>query len=96
MEGVACLGVPGAAQKKFSYLFASDDPQPSDYPSIGVRTDAAGAVQLAVRLTVFFGYPLADLAAEVRSAVEQQVSTLIGVPVASVDVFIDALVFPKE
>ena len=45
---------------------------------------------------VFFGYPFKKLAATVRSVVAQAIDAQIGVDVASIDVCIDGLVFPKE
>lgn len=51
---------------------------------------------VAVRLAVFYGYSLTKLADEVRTAVALAAKSQIGVEVASVDVSIDSLVFPKE
>ena len=55
-----------------------------------------GALHITVRLTVFFGYPFKKLAEQVRTVVAKAIDGQVGVPVSSVDVCIDSLVFPKE
>ena len=43
-----------------------------------------------------FGYPFKELAESIRHAVAMAIDAQVGVSVASVDVCIDGLVFPKE
>lgn len=93
VEGVACVGVPSDAGSLLTSFFSVGDSRP--LPSVGVRNGEDG-LEVAVRLTAFFGYPFLALADSVRSSVATSVEGLVGVDVSSVDVFIDALVFPKE
>lgn len=55
-----------------------------------------GGLCVTVHLAVFYGYPFTKLAASVREAIAVAVASQVGVEVASVDVCIDSLVFPKE
>ncbi|MEE8716128.1 MAG: Asp23/Gls24 family envelope stress response protein [Coriobacteriales bacterium] len=93
VEGVAFVGVPTSTNALFQFL--SGEAGQSQAPAVGVRSDGE-RVQVAVRVTAFFGYPFVDLADRIRAAVAEQVLTLTGIEVASVDVFIDEIVFPKE
>lgn len=93
VEGVAGIGAPAAAGSLLGLL--SGSPAAPQVPSVGVRQGERG-VEVAVHLTVFFGYPFRVLADQVRAAVAEDVETFTGLSVASVDVFIDAVVFPKE
>ena len=93
VEGVATVGVPSQSTATLFSLLSSS--RPVQLPSVGVRPDEESA-KLAVHVTAFFGYPFLKLAEDVRSSVATAVEGLIGTPVKSVDVFIDAIVFPKE
>lgn len=55
-----------------------------------------GKLAICIHLAAFYGYPFTQLAASVREAVASAVKEQVGVEVASVDVCIDSLVFPKE
>ena len=55
-----------------------------------------GKLSVGVHLAVFYGYPFTKLAAAVREAVALAIASQVGGEVASVDVSIDSLVFPKE
>ncbi|MBM6999573.1 Asp23/Gls24 family envelope stress response protein [bacterium] len=94
VEGVASVGVPNPGTSPLFSLLGGTDQQ-AQPPAVGVRA-AGDGVQVAVRLTAFFGYPFVTLAQDVREAVAQTIQSLTSIDVVSVDVFIDALVFPKE
>ena len=46
-----------------------------------------------MRIDVYHGHVLPDLAAQVRSAVADAVASQVGIQVASVDVYIDGIQF---
>ncbi len=94
VDGVACVGIP-TSMNSMLMSFLSEK-SPLQVPPVGVRGSQEDGLEVAVRLTVFFGYPFMSLADSVRQAVAASVEGLVGIEVRSVDVFIDALVFPKE
>lgn len=93
VEGVASVGVPSDLNNMFSFL--SPRKPAAAAPAVTVEVEG-DALRIALRLTVFFGYPFVTLASEVRRAVASSVSSQVGAEIAGVDVYIDALVFPKE
>lgn len=95
VEGVACVGLPGDLNGMFSFLSPRKVSAPTTAPAVGVKVEGE-SLRVALHLTVFFGYPFVTLANEVRRAVANAVSSQVGADVAGVDVFVDALVFPKE
>lgn len=94
IEGVACVGVPTSGTSSFFSFLSGSAPQ-SNVPPVGIKRVGDG-VAIAVHVTAFFGYQFIELAQAIRRSVAEIVQTLTGVDVVSVDVFIDALVFPKE
>lgn len=52
-------------------------------------------LDVAVRIDVYYGYVLPDLAANVRRAVADAVASQVGVQVGSVDVFVDGIQFAE-
>lgn len=93
VEGVACVGLPTGVNSMITSFLS--ERRPLQTPAIGVRS-VDGELQVAVHVTAFFGYPFRALADEVRAMVATAISGSVGIEVSSVDVFIDALVFPKE
>ncbi len=93
VEGVASVGVPAPTSASLFSLFGAAPQQQT--PAVGVRV-RQGKLEVAVHVTAFFGYPFKTLTKQVRTAVATMVETLTSICVASVDVFIDALAFPKE
>lgn len=93
VEGVASVGVPSDLGAMFS-LFSPKKPAAA-VPGVAVAVEG-DALRIAVHLAVFFGYPFVTLADEVRERVAANVASQVGAEIAGVDVYIDALVFPKE
>lgn len=93
VEGVASVGALNDVTNVFS-LFSAKKPAPAQ-PAVAVKVEGE-ALCIDLRLTVLFGYPFLTLADEVRKAVATGVASQVGAKVAKVDVYIDALVFPKE
>ena len=50
---------------------------------------------MGIHMSVAYGTPLPEIAAKVRLAVSDAVAVQIGIPVASVDIFIDAIQFAE-
>ena len=93
VEGVASVGVPSDLNSMFSFL--SPKKPVASTPAIDIKVED-DALRITLHLTVFFGYPFVTLADEVRQTVATSVASQVGAHVSGVDVFIDALVFPKE
>ena len=83
VEGVASVGVKDLATN-FAQL-----------PPVEARV-VDDKLAITVRVVVFFGYPFKKLAEVIREHVVAVIDAQVGVDVASVDVCIDGLVFPKE
>ncbi len=89
VEGIASVG-PSAATGLRS-VFAS---KPSTQ-GIDITVDDEDELRIALRVEVYYGYALPDIAANVRQAVADAVASQVGVSVASVDVYIDAMQFAR-
>ena len=87
VEGVASIGGNDTLASNLINVFTSRSLAPEKAVETGVEN---GQLHIGVHLTVFYGYPFTKLA--FATAVNEQ----IGVSIASVDVYIDSLVFPKE
>lgn len=92
VEGVASVGVRDLATNFVSMFSARNAPQ---LPAVEAHV-VDDKLALTVRVVVFFGYPFKQLAEVIREHVVAVVDAQVGVEVASVDVCIDGLVFPKE
>jgi uncharacterized alkaline shock family protein YloU len=64
--------------------------------STEVTVDEDGNFIVTVHVTAFFGRPLRQLGAAVQDAISDALSSQTGRPASSVDVFIDAVVFPES
>lgn len=93
VEGVASVGEKNLASNLVS-MFSSRSISSS--PAVEATVTSDDRLAITVRLVVFFGYPFKKLAEAVRAAVVHAIDAQVGVGVASVDVCIDGIVFPKE
>ena len=85
VPAVAVVGSPGIAGFARSLRRSSEQM---------VEVDEGGdALRLRVFVQVYYGNRLPDVANQIRSAVSDAVMSQIGVPVESVDVCVDGLVF---
>lgn len=91
VEGVANVGSPVSANS----IWARLNSKPS---SDGIKTEFtdSGELKVTVHIEVYHGYVLPDLAAQVRSCVSDALRVQLGIPVASVDIYIDAIRFPQQ
>ena len=92
VEGVASVGENAIASGLIS-VFTSKTV--SNEPAVESEV-VDDKLCVSVRLSVFYGYPFTQLAADVREAIATAVSSQMGVETGRVDVLIDNLVFPKE
>lgn len=88
VEGVASVG-PAATSGIMSLIGGG---KPSTQ-GIEVTTDENDELHVAIRMEVESGRVLPDIAANVRQAVADAVSTQVGAKVAEVDIYIDGIQF---
>ncbi len=87
VDGILSVGDP-TASGIMSMLGAKPSTQ-----GVDVEADEDNNLHITVRLFVKNGHVLPDLAAQVRQAIADAVSSQTGLSVASVDVFIDGISF---
>ena len=61
-----------------------------------VQVNEDNTLVAAVRISAHYGRPIREIASEVQSAVADALLTHTGQKVASVDVFVDGVVFPEQ
>lgn len=90
VEGVAELvSVPSTGGLRERLLT-----KPARNQGLIIENDEDGnAVKVTVHIAVRYGYPLPDLAEKIREAVSDAVQIQVGVPVASLDVYVDEVRF---
>lgn len=91
VEGVASVGSPTSANS----IWARLNSKPS---SDGIKTEFIenGELKVTVHIEVYHGYVLPELAAKVRSYISDALLVQLGISVASVDIYIDAIRFPQQ
>lgn len=61
-----------------------------------VEVDEDGSLRASVRIAADYGRPLREIATDVQRAVTDALLTHTGQAVATVDVFVDGVVFPEQ
>ena len=89
VDGVASVG-PSTASGLRSVFAGKPSTQ-----GIEVSVDEDDKLVVSVRIDVYHGYVLPDLAANLRTAIADAVASQVGVSVASVDVYIDGIQFAR-
>lgn len=89
VEGVASVG-PSSPNPILSKLSNKSSNQ-----GVEVSLDDDGKLQIAIHVEVYYGYSLPDLAAKLRQSISDAVTIQVGVPVGSIDVYIDAINFAR-
>ena len=89
VEGVACIG-PSTTSGLRSVL--GGKPSTS---GIEIAADENDKLQISVRIDVYYGHVLPDVAAAVRQSVADAVASQVGAQVGSVDVYIDGVQFNR-
>lgn len=87
VEGVASVGSTTAGGLRA--MFATKPPT----QGIEIEVTDNDKLHISVRIDVYYGFVLPEVAAEIRSTVAEAVGCQIGVPVESVDVYIDGIQF---
>ncbi len=90
VEGVAGIGTTNTITG-LKVLLAGSKPSSS---GVAVAMDD-GAMTITVRMQVFYGFRLPEVAAAVRSAVSDAIEGQTGIKVSSVDIFVDGIVFAE-
>jgi|APDOM4702015159_1054818.scaffolds.fasta_scaffold07791_2 uncharacterized alkaline shock family protein YloU len=88
IDGVASVGNANSP----AGLLAAFQAKPATQ-GIEVMANDDDTVSVAIRIEVFYGHALPDVADKVRTAIADAVLTQIGVKVGSVDVYIDGIRF---
>lgn len=88
VPAVASVGSPGLAG------FAQRAMRRSSEPMVEISEDGSSLI-LRVYVQVFYGNRLPEVAAQIRAAVSDAITSQIGVAVESVDVFVDGIVFAE-
>ena len=89
VEGVASVGPSSTSSLRA--VFASK-PAPQ---GIDIALDEEDKLHVSVRVDVYYGFALPELAAKVRQAVVDAVASQVGIPVGAVDVYIDGIQFAR-
>ena len=85
VEGVACIG-PSTTSGLRSVFGSKPSTQ-----GIDITVDEEDKLHISIRVDVYYGYVLPDLAANIRQAISDAVTSQVGIPVGSVDVYIDGM-----
>lgn len=87
VEGVASVGgsTPGGIRSMFNS-------KPSTQ-GIEVDVDDEGKICVSIRIEVYYGYVLPDVAAAIRQSVIEATTSQVGIPVDRVDIYIDGIQF---
>lgn len=88
VEGVQSIGDP--ATNGIKSIFGGGKPSTQ---GIAINVDDDNELNVTIRLFVKSGQILPDLAAKVRRAIDDAVCSQTGLHVASVDIFIDGILF---
>ncbi len=88
VDGVA--GIPGSSTGLAGLV------QKSNARGVCVQVSEDGTLVAAVRISADYGRPLREIAGDVQRAVTDALLTHTGQKVASVDVFVDGVVFPEQ
>jgi len=89
VDGVASVGAPGIAG------LVQSASRKGASRAVDVCTDENGGLSATVHLQVIYGHKLKDVASAVQRAVAEAVESQVGVEIATVDVFVDGIVFAE-
>ena len=93
VPGVAGVGTAGPISSIAAALNAG-----RSVPTAGIKLAVAEDNSVSVNLMIqaYYGYRLADVAAQVREAVADALKGQVGAETSSVDVYVDALAFEEK
>ena len=87
VEGVASVG-----SSSFSGLRSRFAAKPAG-AGIDVHLNESEGIEVAVHIDVYYGQPIPQVAAAVRQAIADAVTTQVGFSIASIDVYVDGIRF---
>lgn len=88
VEGVAAVG-----SQSVNSLRRKIASKPSTQ---GIEVQAEeGGLRVSIRVDVYYGKPLTEVAAALREGIADAVSSQVGVPIVAVDVYIDGIQFAE-
>lgn len=93
---VAAEGVEGVAGVLGSSSGLAGLVQKGATRGVCVQVSEDGTLVSAVRISAVYGRPLREIAGDVQRAVTDALLTHTGQKVASVDVFVDGVLFPEQ
>lgn len=64
-------------------------------PGVEVQSSESGALEVNVRISVMYGYPVQEVAQGVQQAVREALEGLVGVPVSKVNVYVQEVFLPE-
>ncbi len=89
VEGVAAVGAPGIAG------LVQRGVRKGSSRAVDVCVGEGGELVVSVHVQVQFGHRIREVAERVQGAIAEALSSQTGMPVASVDVYVDGIVFPE-
>lgn len=89
VEGVSAIGAPGIAG------LVQKGARKGTLRAVDVCVDDDKTLSVAVHVQVAYGSRIQEVAADVQKAVSEALVSHVGLTVASVDVFVDGIVFPE-
>lgn len=89
VQGVAAIGPSGVGGLRS--VFGSKH----STQGIEVDVDSDDSLHVSVRIDIYYGYVLPEVADAVRAAISDAVASQIGIPVGSVDVYVDGIQFAE-
>lgn len=87
VDGVASVGSSGSSGLR--QMFTAKP------VTQGIEIDVTenDKLRITIRIDVYYGYSLPDIATAIRSSIADAVTSQIGIPVESVDVYVDGIQF---
>ena len=86
---------PGRTDGTFTEEMSYGVTQLIEQEGIDITVDEEDKLHISIRVDVYYGYVLPDLAANIRQAISDAVTSQVGIPVGSVDVYIDGMQFAR-
>jgi uncharacterized alkaline shock family protein YloU len=93
---VAAQGIEGVAEVSCAGGGLAGLVQKGSARGICIEIGEDGALKASIRIHAHYGRPLREIATDVQKAVIDALLTHTGQTVASVDVYVDAVVFPEQ
>ena len=93
VDGVAGVGGAGTFSQIMA-VFNAGKPVPT--AGVQINVDESNAVTVDITIQAYYGKRLIELADAVRNAIGDALRAQVGIEVAAVDIYVDALVFDEK